>query len=224
MSIEIWDWGLGYIYLGDVLIAWWGGGSTPRLPSEYQEVEYIETTGTQWIGTWLFASNNIQTEVKIEVSTTNMDKPVFWNVAPSNVPNSHYYHLTCYQNKWYCWLNWSETSWWTYNNTIWTQYTIVYNNSNNMLNVNGSDVVSVNGTVWAWTQLAISYRWWNATYYWQYKYFYFKMYNKTTQQYERDFVPCYRKSDNVIGMYDLVNNQFYTNAWTWTFTKWADVN
>lgn len=26
MSIEIWDWGLGYIYLWDVLIAWWGGG------------------------------------------------------------------------------------------------------------------------------------------------------------------------------------------------------
>ena len=24
MSIEIWDWGLGYIYLWDVLIAWWG--------------------------------------------------------------------------------------------------------------------------------------------------------------------------------------------------------
>lgn len=25
MSIEIWDWGLGYIYLWDILIAWWGG-------------------------------------------------------------------------------------------------------------------------------------------------------------------------------------------------------
>lgn len=24
MSIEIWDWGLGYIYLWDILIAWWG--------------------------------------------------------------------------------------------------------------------------------------------------------------------------------------------------------
>ena len=40
----------------------------------------------------------------------------------------------------------------------------------------------------------------------------------------RDFVPCYRKSDNVIWLYDLVNNQFYTNSWSWTFTKWPDVN
>lgn len=40
----------------------------------------------------------------------------------------------------------------------------------------------------------------------------------------RDFVPCYRKSDNVIWLYDLVNKQFYTNSGTWTFTKWPDVN
>ena len=39
----------------------------------------------------------------------------------------------------------------------------------------------------------------------------------------REFVPCYRKSDNVIGMYDLTNNQFYTNAWSWTFWKWDNI-
>jgi len=33
----------------------------------------------------------------------------------------------------------------------------------------------------------------------------------------RDFIPCYRKVDGVIGMYDLVNNQFYTNNGTGVF-------
>ena len=28
----------------------------------------------------------------------------------------------------------------------------------------------------------------------------------------REFVPCYRKQDNVIGMYDLINGSFYTNS------------
>lgn len=37
-------------------------------------------------------------------------------------------------------------------------------------------------------------------------------------------IPCYRKSDSVIGMYDLVNNQFYINAGTGAFTKGADVD
>ena len=39
----------------------------------------------------------------------------------------------------------------------------------------------------------------------------------------RDFIPCYRKSDNVIWVFDKVENKFYTNAWSGTFTKWNDV-
>ena len=35
----------------------------------------------------------------------------------------------------------------------------------------------------------------------------------------RDYVPCYRKTDNVIGLYDLVNSKFYTNKGTGAFTK-----
>ena len=40
---------------------------------------------------------------------------------------------------------------------------------------------------------------------------------------KRNFLACYRKSDGVIGMYDTVNNEFYTNAGTGTFTKGNDV-
>lgn len=36
-------------------------------------------------------------------------------------------------------------------------------------------------------------------------------------------IPCYRKSDRVIGMYDTVSKSFFTNAGTGTFTKGADV-
>lgn len=39
----------------------------------------------------------------------------------------------------------------------------------------------------------------------------------------RDLIPCYRKSDSTIGLYDLVNNQFYTNSGSGTFTKGPDV-
>ncbi len=39
-----------------------------------------------------------------------------------------------------------------------------------------------------------------------------------------DLVPCYRKSDGVIGMYDLVTRTFFTNAASsGSFTKGADV-
>lgn len=38
-----------------------------------------------------------------------------------------------------------------------------------------------------------------------------------------NYIPCYRKSDGEIGMYDLVSNGFYSNAGTGTFTKGPDV-
>lgn len=40
----------------------------------------------------------------------------------------------------------------------------------------------------------------------------------------RNFVPCYRKADTVIGMYDLVDEQFYTNLGTGNFTKGDDIS
>lgn len=38
----------------------------------------------------------------------------------------------------------------------------------------------------------------------------------------RDYVPCYRKSDGVIGLYDMCTGAFLTNAGTGTFTKGDD--
>lgn len=33
-----------------------------------------------------------------------------------------------------------------------------------------------------------------------------------------DFAPCYRNSDSIVGMYDLIGREFYTNAGTGSFT------
>ena len=38
-----------------------------------------------------------------------------------------------------------------------------------------------------------------------------------------DFIPCYRKADSVAGMWDRVSEQFYTNAGTGTFILGADI-
>ena len=38
-----------------------------------------------------------------------------------------------------------------------------------------------------------------------------------------DLVPCYRKADGEIGMYDIVSNTFFTNIGTGTFTKGGNV-
>ena len=38
----------------------------------------------------------------------------------------------------------------------------------------------------------------------------------------RNLIPCYRKTDNAVGMYDTVNGVFYTNQGTGEFLKGAD--
>ena len=187
-----------------------------RLPSEYQEVEYIGTTGTQYITTSITPNTNTQVEVKIEVTTTAMDKTIFGTNRWST-----YYHLTPYSNTWYYWLNGSESHAWTYSNVVWTQYEVVYNNSNSQLSINWTEVWSTSWTT-STNPLEIAKRASDNTK-WVFKYFYFNVYNKSTSEYLLKLVPCYRKSDNVIWMYDLVNNQFYTNSWTGTFSKGNDV-
>ena len=39
----------------------------------------------------------------------------------------------------------------------------------------------------------------------------------------KHLIPCYRKADNAIGLYDVVNGTFYTNIGTGTFGKGNDV-
>lgn len=40
----------------------------------------------------------------------------------------------------------------------------------------------------------------------------------------RDFIPCYHKTTGVIGLWDKVSKQFFTNSGTGVFTKGSDVN
>ena len=58
---------------------------------------------------------------------------------------------------------------------------------------------------------------------------YLKLYDCKLYSYDkyilvRNFIPCYRKSDNKPGLYDLVNDVFYTNSGTGEFTVGPDIN
>ena len=54
------------------------------------------------------------------------------------------------------------------------------------------------------------------------QWYYFQIYDGDTIL--RNFIPCYRKSDNEPGMYDTVSKTFFTNSGTGTFLVGNDVN
>ena len=108
-------------------------------------------------------------------------------------------------------------------NISWTSesgaHTIVYNDSNNAIIIDGTTLGS-GYNITSTTNLIIGRR---NTSYNDYplkgKIYYFKVTDKSTGKLERNMIPCYRKSDNVIGLYDTVNGEFYTNKGTGMFDK-----
>lgn len=196
-----------------------------RLPSEYQEVEWIQNSSSWYINTWYVPTANTKIKWKFNVtSVTHTDwMSLRWLMDSSNVRYCSWY----YNNGNYWFWFWTLNGSWNaqYAGTTWTTFEVEnYAQSWTAYNI----VNWVSKTETWYTYSGTTYTMYLFTRHrpdselrWTVKIYYFKIYDNWTLV--RDFVPCYRKSDNVIGLYDLVNNQFYTNAWTGTFSKGNDV-
>ena len=198
--------------------------------SEFQKVEYIWTSWTQRIDTWIRPDNtSFWFTWKISVSS------MWWWVWAPNILNLWWTSVDNY--RYWFWLHdWKFHWWWimyTEFGDVWsiTQnevFEFTYNyNSDRKLTKNWSDVKTDIPT-WSYTYWVNWNIFTQAYWSWSYdRYFYWNLYYMKIYEWSelvRDFIPCYRKSDWVIGMIDDVNKVFYTNDWTWTFTKWWDIN
>ena len=198
-----------------------------RLPSAYQEVEYIQSSWTQYIDTGLLVKPN--TKVQIDMQLTSVATNIRYFAVETGDNNSWWVAFVIYldSNKQISFANGNWSVLRTGRNWDTSRYTFVANNSSLKIYSNGTNVYTGNAP---WTRttnsannlyLLADDNNWTATLFSSAKLYSCKMYEASTLV--RDFIPCYRKSDNVIGMYDLVNNQFYTNSWTGTFSKGNDV-
>ena len=191
------------------------------LPSAYQQVEYIQSSWTQYIILW----NQFKTSYKVVI---DLQMTVIWgDYIPLWVHNNDWvnnikYWIDAYSSKFH--LNAGGE--WTATMTEDTnRHTIIIDKST--ANIDGTDYTipytnyTFNDWIWVFCYYEIH----------QTSKYNFKSSNKLYKLdiYDENWIhiheaiPCYRKSDNVIWLYDLVSDTFYTNSWTWTFTKWADV-
>ena len=197
-----------------------------NLPNTYQEVEYIESSGTQYINTgYKPTTENMVVECKFKLPNAINSLSLFGSNA-----SSYPYFLTPYHSDGYgdkVFKHWVGTNGGliaiALNEINNVKYTI--NNGTLTCNYNGSQTSgSYPGSIQSGYNIYIfgknnagsSAERSNG-----YTLYSFKLYDNNTLV--RDFVPCYRKSDNVIGLFDLVNKVFYTNAGSGTFTKGNDV-
>ena len=203
------------------------------LPAEYQEVEYLESTGTQYIDTGIALNNGCVITLDFLIVELSINRAIYgWRRkgtysqpyqasvganqrktryvavgrSSANVPQCFNYDV---RNK----VLIDSTNEQVLVNNLVVNCGADFSNGK-AFDENGSSVVhpylfALNN---AGTTLAIS----NDT----------RIYGYSVQ-YEgellQSFVPCYRKIDKVAGMYDVVNGVFYTNAGTGEFTVGPDV-
>lgn len=199
------------------------GENKTGLPVGYTQVDYIESSGTQYIDTGfkpngdtvIMSKNTFNTNSLFGVTDDNQNKS-FIVSGGSGAYKSDYvrnfsagglrieydfhtdrttpYELYVDKNKAIATIN-GVTYILNYEHTT-------YNLSNNMYIFARNEI----GTATLFTSR---------------KLYYFKIYDGNTLA--RDFIPCYRNSDNEVGLYDLVNDVFYTNQGTGVFTYGSEI-
>ena len=193
--------------------------TSPRLPSEYQEVEYIESSWTQFLATdvtYLTAPFRVEVQY-MKQNTSTSDQTLVWQRQIwkyVNIYNNYYENI---------WSNsGSNTASWDSN-----IHTVVTDSSSWLYK---DWTLLVSGTSWdrsssypllifAFTEDSYSNAKWKASV----RIYGIKIISNWVLY--RQYVPCYKITWSATdrGMYEIISRSFLTNLWTWTFTKWSDV-
>ena len=190
------------------------GLKTKKLPDEYRQVEYIESSGTQYIDTGHYpSSNNDELEIQANYVGGNTVACLFGTFEN----NYYYYQLnkTATANQFRL-ITYRGDVFYTFENYA-SKHTYLL--EGNKLYIDNTEVVTGSGTVDFESQTMYLFARNNSgtpNQFGSWRIYSCKI--KTSDILVRDFVPCYRISDNVAGLYDTVNDIFYTNQGTGAFT------
>lgn len=194
------------------------------VPSGYTELEYIESTGTQYINTEIIAQPTTGCEGKFALTQltppqTNAQVIIgSWYPTPFSLMGS-------YSGKFFSQFSDNAS-------------TILFGPSHDIndhvfsSNINGNASFTINGSTYGQStyfgQMQNGALWLFSRNYngstnasAAAKIYYMRIYNNDTLV--RNFIPAKRDSDDVIGMYDNVSNQFFTNAGAGTFIAGPEV-
>ena len=190
------------------------GSDIAKFFGGYTQLEYIESTGTQYINTNVISSYNLTLETSIAITEEH--------------PTTKYRSLFGNEASWV--MNFVEDS----TGIRWVgqdinMYITTYSLNEKMFIYAGKDFMYKNGVSIPRSAdgNSVSYgnfligKGYNNTTIGKFKLYNFKIYD--SGELVRDFVPAKRNKDSIIGLYDLVEHKFYTNQGTGTFTGGTEI-
>lgn len=196
------------------------------LDSKYKRLEYIQSTGTQYIDTGILGKGSLTFNFKYSSIVTAGGLGVFGSRQEYGIKDLDYLHFYNNGGRFDYFGSHIDISSLGYNviNIIKTRiednsYIIEHYNVNNVLIETQTTTVSNNSSSLTLKLFGLDT---NGTFQGNTncKIYYFQIYDNGTLV--RNFIPVLRKSDNEIGMLDLVEGKFYGNAGTGKFTANLD--
>lgn len=192
---------------------------TSRLPSGYTELAYIKSSGTQRIDTGVKANQNIRVVMDMQGApeTAVSDIGMYFGASDSNesvklmfgdASGSGWFNVAYYNTQSYGNSQETQANYLTRKTIDFNKNTVTYGAESNTFT---AGTYSVNYPIFLFALNRAGTTRYPA-----------KMLLYSCQIYDngtliRDFVPCVSDADG-IGLYDLVNNKFYGNAGTGSFT------
>lgn len=209
--------------MGEVIIRGRGGTSNhSHVPDEYQEVEYLQSSGTQYINTGV---NTPSTRWGFEIDMTPLN-PVGstgYAIFGQKLANSNEWHLNC----------WFGNA--GYNGTLFLKGNrypakMTQNVRQKLLlkhgvfiNAEGAEYTVINQAVGDLPVYIFCVNNNNAAAeFSSVRLYNFKIYD-TTDALVSNLYPCYRIADSVAGLWDAQRSVFLTNSGSGSFTVGADV-
>lgn len=203
----------------------WVSKTNPAVsvPTGYTQLEYIESSGTQYIDTGISAPNGFKAVIDWEFKSLNQYANVIgadngsstFNLLCVGSPSSYYWQLGAGDTKDSSAKSAVNTR---YNINVSTERSSAYievNNESLLTLTNSNTRTAKDLFIFAENEKGI------AKYFSSAKMYSCKIINDNSVV--RDYIPAKRNSDSVVGLYDLVSKTFFTNAGTGTFTAGSEI-
>ena len=194
------------------------------LPEEYTQVEYIESHHAEYIDTGYYCNPNTRIECDFQFTqVAQKQQRVFGSIYGEDNGLSASMYINGGGNfAWACQNgdgNWKATTL----NADTNKHKFVMDMKNNKIYIDDyiENITTTHTNTSIYSLLLFAYRVKDTGAVHTQSKAYGKMYS--ARIYENDvlvhnFVPCYKNSNNELGMYDLITNAFFTNQGTGTFT------
>ena len=203
----------------------------PILPEGYTQIEYIEGTGTQYINTGFYGTQNSGAYIRFALTDlTSNGSPRVFGTRNGNSGTGAFSFISSFDattlsnDYFYLAANGSNTSSRTLPiNTEWNEVSSNVENDKKTY-FNNNILFTGNSTAFTATAEVSIFRTYNRTSYGApatAKISEVRIYEEAVLVHH--YLPCRRDSDDELGMYDVVTDTFLTNSGTGTFIAGADV-